>query len=598
VFSALGYLFVTDRERAARQKQLHFNYLKSIERLERALNQTSDMKLSLNQALNCLLETFQCHRAWLLTPCDPHASQWNVPFECTTPDYPGLFPSATGMPVTPEVQAFFRENLQSIQPRSTDSTLPMLDNDTMRAFSVQSQLAIALNLDHDTHWLLGLHQCDHEREWSNSEKKLFQDCANRMQDALNQMILYQQLKKSEQQLRQAIKQADAANHAKSEFLSLMSHELRTPLHGIIGLQELLFNDAENLSDEQKEYIQLSQQAGQSLRSLVNDILDLSKAESGHAVAAQKSFDPLNCLRDVLVPFIATAKQKGIELSLQLEHVPTQIIGDSPRLRQSLLNLVGNAIKFTQQGFVRLHISHKLQDGKPQLIFSVSDSGCGIAPEYMKSLFEPFTQANTLMTPEHEGTGLGTTIVKRFVELMGGSITVTSTLGQGSCFSFNIPCQADSNMIYLQKLQASNIAAFINDKHVQVISSTSKLRVLLAEDDLISQRIAVKSMQRAGIQVTVVSNGHDAWDELQQHDYDLLLTDIRMPKLSGIELTQRIREVEAHYSRPELPIIGFSAHAMEEVERQCKAAGMNDFMTKPIEPEAIVKRILASKPTSA
>jgi len=405
--------------------------------------------------------------------------------------------------------------------------------------------------------------------------------------------LQYKLRASERKLHQAIQQAESANHAKTEFLSTISHELRTPIHGIIGLQQLISADAGNLSDEHRENLRLAQQSAKSLRALVNDVLDLAKIESGKMELIKREFELQHCICDALVPFRLQVIEKGITLSLHIEHAPKMILSDESRLRQILLNLVGNAVKFTDQGEVSLHVIEK----RGYLHFMVKDSGIGMSQEDLKHVFDAFSQGSSDYQRKQFGSGLGTSIAKRFVELMGGHIYVESKLGEGSCFFFNIPCLPSGvERIHCDiRSDASLWQSSPTDVNERVVESlSSQLRILLAEDNPIAQRIAKKRLSKAGMDVHIVDNGEDALLQIQKHSYDLLLTDIRMPKLDGLEMTRKIRamEKESHTSR--LPIIGLSAHVLEEVVQDCLSAGMDHFMVKPVDPEVILSTILMIK----
>ncbi|MES0370721.1 MAG: ATP-binding protein [Mariprofundaceae bacterium] len=404
--------------------------------------------------------------------------------------------------------------------------------------------------------------------------------------------LQRKLTNSESKLHLAVRQAESANQAKSDFLSTMSHELRTPIHGIIGLQRLISDDTENLSHEQRENLLLAQQSAKSLRALVNDILDLAKIESGNIELVKTRFKLQNCICDALIPFRVHALEKGVLLSLHIKNTPKTIISDESRLRQILLNLIGNAMKFTHQGEVSVHVTEKSN----QLEFIIKDSGIGIAKEDLKHVFEPFVQSSKELELQQLGTGLGTSIVKRFVELMGGSIRVESKLGEGSCFTFSIPCYPDGNETISCDIDSTTELFHASPeagKEERTDHQSTTLRVLLAEDDPIGQRIASKQLTKAGIEVHIVDNGELAWEKMQNHSYDLLLTDIRMPLIDGIELTRKIRALEKKSNSPRLPIIGLSAHALEEVANECIEAGMDHFMAKPVDPEKILSAILKS-----
>lgn len=405
--------------------------------------------------------------------------------------------------------------------------------------------------------------------------------------------LQRKLTDSEIKLHQAIQQAEQANRAKSEFLSTISHELRTPIHGIIGLQKLISEDDGQLNAEQRENLMLAQQSARSLRALVNDVLDLAKIESGKMDLVKKELDLKQCICDAIIPFRILAIKKDIVLSLHIDSAPQKILSDESRLRQILLNLIGNAVKFTQKGEVSVYV--KEECGK--LFFVVKDSGIGISDEDLKHVFEPFVQATSKQQTQYFGSGLGTNIAKRFVELMEGKIQAKSDLGEGSSFSFDIPCYpAELEVISCEINSNTDLCKLsaIVDNGVKTENLPLQLRVLLAEDDPIAQRIARKRLSKAGMDVDIVDNGEDALLKIQSHSYDLLLTDIRMPRLDGLEVTRRIRAMEKGLHGSHLTIIGLSAHVLDEVIQDCLDAGMDHFMSKPADPDVIVSTILMSK----
>jgi len=382
--------------------------------------------------------------------------------------------------------------------------------------------------------------------------------------------------------------------AKSEFLSVMSHELRTPLHGIIGMHELLA-EIPNMSEEQSQNLAAAQVAAKSLRSLVNDVLDLSKIEAGVMALQESCFELESCLRDALVPFLFQAKEKGLRLDLQLQGVPQYIYADQVRLRQVLLNLVGNAVKFTDHGFVRVCVlsNHQKVDG--QLVFQVEDSGIGISEDDAEHIFEPFSQVMNLMDAKHQGTGLGTSISKNFVELMGGKIDLESYLGKGSCFTFSLPCRYESENFLHKDVNILEVDVAVQlAKHVDVAAigkpNDKPWKLLLAEDDLVSQRIAQKRLLRAGFDVDLAEDGYSAWEKAQTGIYDVILMDIRMPGLDGLTITRNIRAMELK-DGTYTPIIGVSAHALDEVKEACQQAGMDEFLMKPIEPNRVLSCVM-------
>jgi len=394
-------------------------------------------------------------------------------------------------------------------------------------------------------------------------------------------------KRIEGKLRHAKQEAEQASQAKTEFLSVMSHELRTPLHGVIGLLDIMRG---GLHPEQRQDFHMVHQAARSLQTLVSDILDLSKVEAGKLILNHKPFDFKSCVCDVLRTFMVEVSRKDIALSAELIDVPKLMMGDEVRVRQVLINLVGNAVKFTDVGHVRIAISCAECEGK--LKICISDTGYGISSKDLLTIFEPFKQVQLLMHRAHGGTGLGTTIAKQLVEDMGGKITVESQLGEGSVFSFCLPCVA-SEEVHNCSFNACDMAAISSavQEPVQegLVKNEQDWHILLAEDDLISQRIAMKRLQQSGLNADLAKDGVEAWKMFLNNDYDLILMDLRMPGMDGLSLTRKIRSYETitdHYTY----IIGLSAHALEEMQQECLDAGMDMFLTKPIEPENIISHV--------
>jgi len=299
---------------------------------------------------------------------------------------------------------------------------------------------------------------------------------------------------------------------------------------------------------------------------------------------QHEFDLQQLLHNALLTFLAGIQQKGIELELHLETVPKQVFADETKLRQILLNIVGNAVKFTTQGSVRLHAQYS----NGCLFLEVKDTGIGIEPENLTNLFQPFKQLS--LDAARQGTGLGTTIAMKFAKMMHGDIHVQSELGRGSSFHITLPMEArsDENISQCMDINEHTLAATAqSDEQV----SLKGMRLLLAEDDPIARFIATEHLQHTGLHIDVAENGLIAWEKLQKDDFDVLLTDIRMPGVDGLELTRKVRQLEQqHHARPMI-IIGLSAHAMAHVETEAYAAGMNGFIAKPIVPDALMQRLL-------
>ncbi|MDQ6968846.1 MAG: ATP-binding protein [Mariprofundaceae bacterium] len=593
--SFISYFFVSDNEKAEAQQQAHVYYLKSIDRIERAFHSQPETDKGMNPALQSLIETFQASHACLtLLNSADHMDNHSTSFECSTEGVRSVLTSEKYRDILHKDMQALIHTLKRDKPTCYDDHNLFPGNlENLQSLSIQSQMLITLQPNKEQTWLLTLHQCNYPRHWNKDEQRLFQGIARRMEDALQQILLYQNIKLSTQNLLKAKQEAEAANHAKSEFLSVMSHELRTPLHGIIGLQELIASDAKYLTSEQLEHLTLARQAARSLSDLVNDILNLSKVESGTIQLNHKELSLKGLLLDAIAPFVIASRNKHLPIQLHFEEAPEFIIGDEIRLRQILINIIGNAVKFTQQGHINIHIKQiALQSDNHLLSFSIKDTGIGISSDMLEHIFEPFHQEAQLMQHQHTGTGLGTTIAKRFVELMDGHIYVDSELGVGSCFTFNIPLEAGKGNNIHWKIDASQISipASPSPQTKENTSMSNKIHILLAEDDPIGQRIAAKRLRRMGMLVDIAEDGFTAWVKSQTGEHDLLLTDIRMPKMDGIELTRRIRQYEKEHNKPRLPIVGLSAHALAEVEQECLKEGMDSFMAKPIDPDSVLAKV--------
>ncbi|NQX02747.1 response regulator [bacterium] len=366
--------------------------------------------------------------------------------------------------------------------------------------------------------------------------------------------------------------AAAAAAAKAEFLANMSHEIRTPLNAVIGMTELLQHSP--LGREQREFVDTLRTSGESLLALINDILDFSKIDSGHLDFELIPFSLRGCLESALDLTARPAAEKGLELQLAIDDsVPPAIVGDHTRLRQILVNLVSNAVKFTRQGKVTVTVSPRVGvDQTPMLHVSVRDNGIGIPAERVGRLFQAFSQGDASTSRKYGGTGLGLAICHRLVTLMGGRIWVDSTLGQGADFQFEIPFEAAPAV--------SAAAAMPTGRRVPAVPEpSSSLRILLAEDHPVNQRVACLLLDRLGYGCTTVANGLETLAAVARQSFDILLLDVQMPELDGLETARRIRADYEPAARPW--IIAMTANAMQGDRDECLAAGMDDYISKPI-----------------
>lgn len=398
-----------------------------------------------------------------------------------------------------------------------------------------------------------------------------------LQKLAGQVMSQMEMRIMNRQLGEMAEAAEQANQAKSLFLASMSHEIRTPMNAIIGMTDLALRDT--LTPRQHERILMVQESADFLLHLINEILDFSKIEAGRLKIESYGFFLGAVLKRLRQSFLAQVNEKGIALTIELdESVPDRLVQDPYRLEQILMNLISNAVKFTNVGSVKVAVSLlSATEDKVQLRFEVRDTGIGIAEDKLDTIFESFSQAESHTTRIYGGTGLGLTICKRLTELMGGQLTVESVLGEGSCFSFELPFGLKEEVVEPET----------GGPQGEAMLQVPSLDVLVVEDNRVNQKVITQLLKLLDHQVTMASSGTEAILFATDHQYDLILMDIQLPDMDGFQITRQIR---GEGQNRETPIMAVTAQALDGLRDRCLGARMDGFLAKPVNVDSLRRAV--------
>jgi PAS domain S-box-containing protein len=573
-------LDITERKLIEEERLFQLDFQQIVAEASSALTGTcSDVEFdeAVNLTLELLGELFEVDRAYLFRFSEDMSLMSNTHEWCSSSTEPQK-DRIRNRPV--DSLSWWKERILQRAPLHIPSVeaLPSEAEAERREFQSQGILSLlclpTVGANGALSGFIGFDAVRRPRFWPNDQIVMLRLVADTIGGALER-------RRAEEALIEAGRKAEAASVAKSEFLANMSHEIRTPMNGVLGMTELLLDTS--LDDEQRRFAEIARTSAESLLEILNDILDFSKVEAGKLDLKVMDFSLFTLLDGFEAVMSADAERKGVAFHSSIaSEVPLFLRGDPWRLRQILTNLTGNAIKFTNEGEVRVKVSLENQSMHYVLLrFSVRDTGIGIPAEKLDALFQKFMQVDALSTRRHGGTGLGLAISKQLAEMMGGSVGVESEEGKGSEFWFTACMEKQPEGARRDELAVAETATVMSFERRGV-------RLLLVEDNAVNRSVALGLLKKLGLSADTAENGEKALETLEKHDYDLVLMDCQMPVMDGYEAARRIRAMEG--AKGSVPVVAMTAHAMSGDREKCLEAGMDDYIAKPISRSALVKAL--------